>query len=41
MYRDLAAPARESLDAAMAYVWGVIGDFRLKDLKKQRRAPEA
>ncbi len=41
LYRDLAAPARESLDAAMAYVWGIIGDFRLKDLKRQRRTPEA
>jgi len=40
VYGGLAEPARKSLEEAMAFVWGVIGDFRLKDLRRQKRTPE-
>ena len=37
VYKDLGAGAKESLGAAVDFTWGVIGDFRLKDLKRRKR----
>ncbi|MCX7032174.1 MAG: hypothetical protein NTU62_18945 [Spirochaetes bacterium] len=36
VYKDLNAQAKESLGAAIDFTWGVIGDFRLKDLKRRK-----
>jgi hypothetical protein len=36
VYTDLGASAREMLGDAIDFTWGVIGDFRLKDLKRRR-----
>ncbi len=36
VYKDLAAPAKEALAAAVEFTWNVIVDFRLKDLKRRK-----
>jgi hypothetical protein len=41
VYEDLRAQAKEDLGAAIDFTWGVIGDFRLKDLKRRRSTSAA
>jgi hypothetical protein len=36
VYTDLPAADARTLDAVLAFVWGVISDFRLKDLKRRK-----
>lgn len=36
VYADLGTEAKRSIAAAIDFTWGVIGDFRLKDLKRRR-----
>ncbi len=36
VYTDLSAADSRTLDAVLAYVWGVISDFRLKDFKRKK-----
>lgn len=36
VYTDLPADDTRTLDSALAYVWGVISDFRLKDFKRKK-----
>jgi hypothetical protein len=37
VYTDMGAESKRILDDTLAYVWGVISDFRLKDFKRKRR----
>jgi hypothetical protein len=37
VYTDMAADEKRVLEQTMAFVWGVISDFRLKDFKRKRR----
>jgi len=37
VYTEMAPEEKKVLDDTMAYVWGVITDFRLKDLKRKKR----
>jgi hypothetical protein len=36
VYKDLDAPAKQALGAAVAFTWNVVVDFRLKDLKRRK-----
>lgn len=37
VYTDMPDENKRIIEDALAYVWGVISDFRLKDLKRKRR----
>ncbi len=37
VYTDMPAEKRTIVEESMAHVWGIISDFRLKDLKRKRR----
>jgi hypothetical protein len=37
VYTEMGEAEKKVLDDQLAYVWGVISDFRLKDLKRKRR----
>jgi hypothetical protein len=37
VYTDLPADRRQVVEDSLAHVWGIISDFRLKDLKRKRR----
>jgi hypothetical protein len=37
VYTDLAADETKTLDSVLAWVWGVISDFRLKDFKRKKK----
>ncbi len=37
VYTDMPAEAKKAVEETMAFVWGVISDFRLKDFKRRRR----
>jgi hypothetical protein len=37
VYTEMAAEQKKVLDDSLAYLWEVIGDFRLKDFKRKRR----
>jgi hypothetical protein len=41
VYKDLTRQSKESLGAAIDFTWGVIGDFRLKDLKRRKTSNAA
>lgn len=36
VYTDMAAEVKKVVEDNLAYVWGIISDFRLKDLKRKR-----
>jgi hypothetical protein len=37
VYTEMPADRRQVVDDSLAHVWGIISDFRLKDLKRKRR----
>ncbi len=37
VYTEMRPEEKRALDDTMAYVWGVITDFRLKDFKRKKR----
>ena len=37
VYTDMPAEPKKTIEDTLAHVWEVIGDFRLKDLKRKRR----
>jgi len=37
VYTDMGEEQKKVLEAGKAYLWGVIGDFRLKDFKRRKR----
>jgi hypothetical protein len=37
VYTDMGAEEKRVVEQTLAYVWGVIADFRLKDFKRKRR----
>ena len=36
VYTDIAADVKQIVEETLAYVWGIISDFRLKDFKRKR-----
>ena len=37
VYTEMGEARKKALDEHLAYVWGIISDFRLKDLKRKKR----
>jgi len=37
VYTDLSAEEKRTLDSVLAYAWGVISDFRLKDFRRRKK----
>lgn len=40
LYKDLSEAARQTLETVLGYVWGLISDFRLKDLKRRKTSSD-